>query len=124
VFLLSVNIAFNIFTAFLIEIFVSLQESESEADEPSQQEKNLAVMKDAIKESGQVLHFVEPTEVLRLRTLTGIIEGLDDIIKENNEEAVRAIEGTPPKRPAKQILYEPSTVIMTSLSDMCQAVRG
>lgn len=87
VFFLSVNIAFNIFTAFLIDIFVSLEETEEEGEETEEQ-KNLVSMKSKYKEMGQVLHFLEPPEVLRLRTLTGVIDGLDEAIQEAQDEAL------------------------------------
>mmetsp|Transcript_99541 Transcript_99541/g.172793 ORF Transcript_99541/g.172793 Transcript_99541/m.172793 type:complete len:948 (+) Transcript_99541:27-2870(+) len=87
VFFLSVNIAFNIFTAFLIDIFVSLEEALEEGEE-SEEDKNLASMKQKFLEKGEVLHFLEPPEVLRLRTLTGVIDGLDDAIQEAQDEAL------------------------------------
>lgn len=109
VFLLSVNIAFNIFTAFLIDIFVSLQAAEGAAKENGERDEHLEVMKEDVMKKGEVLHFIESPEVLRLRTMTHIISGLDVAIKEAQDASAKKYSKLlNAKRRASGFLFEVS----------------
>lgn len=85
-FFIGVNLAFNIFTAFTIDIFVSLKEAE-EGDEETEDDKNLSKMTEILEERGLVLHYIVPAEVTKAKAQMDVIDDLDDEIQKAQEEA-------------------------------------
>eukprot|EP00746_Dinoflagellata_sp_MGD_P035726 gnl/MRDRNA2_/MRDRNA2_185551_c0_seq1.p1 gnl/MRDRNA2_/MRDRNA2_185551_c0~~gnl/MRDRNA2_/MRDRNA2_185551_c0_seq1.p1 ORF type:complete len:400 (-),score=68.16 gnl/MRDRNA2_/MRDRNA2_185551_c0_seq1:1-1200(-) len=80
-FFVGVNIAFNIFTAFTIDVFVTLQE-DFKKDEEADEDKNLQAMQSILDAQGQVLNWTIPAEVVKSRVQRGMDEDLDDMIKQ------------------------------------------
>lgn len=87
-FFFGVNIAFNIFMAFVIDIFVSLEEKESKGD-IAEEDANLDTMRQMLEKRGLVLHMEIPSEVMKARVLRDVLEDLDDIVQEAQESAHR-----------------------------------
>jgi len=79
-FFVGVNLAFNIFTAFTIDVFLNLKQAHEEGEE-SEEDKNLAGMRKLLESRGQVLHVVMPAQVLKMNIQRAVLD-----IDENGEE--------------------------------------
>jgi len=96
VFFVGVNICFNIFTAFTIDIFVSLADSQG-VDLTGREQNNLLELRAELRSQGRILQMSMPPEVRRLHALSGIIAGLHEDIKQAQEEASHELHQPPRK---------------------------
>merc|ERR1712014_190895 len=78
-FFIGVSLAFNIFTAFTIDIFCALEEDE---EMNPVEDQNLQKMQAEKKKNDQVLHVLVPPAVVKARAHKGAVEGLDDVMAE------------------------------------------
>jgi len=90
-FFFGVNIIFNIFCAFTIDVFKELREqiNDDEDEEQDPQEKNLEKMTQTLRDEGLDLKFIVPPEVVRAKVQQGVLEELQE---RNEEEIAREID--------------------------------
>jgi len=89
VFCVGVSLAFNIVTAFTIDVFVALEESKHDKKR-SVQEDNLESLRAQLRAEGKLLHVTMPGEVRRLKVFTGMISGMEERIQAVKDDVISA----------------------------------
>jgi len=86
-----VNISFNIFTAFTIDVFVSLETAEFD-DACKVYDLRVSTIKDAMKSHNHLLlHAEMPTHVKYIQTVALDIDGLEDAKHDHTERVVNRV---------------------------------
>merc|ERR1711879_244369 len=101
-FFVGVNIAFNVFTAFTIDVFLTLRSLNEEA-ETSEEDHNLTAMKETCRQEGNILHVSIPPEVLRMRVQIGVLDDLEGMIAEARASATRSASAVLPTRELRSL---------------------
>jgi len=85
-FFVGVNVGFNIVTAFLLDVFVSMHGSGPAG--VTGEAINLDHVRSRLQDEGKVLHVRIPADLKRMRALAGVIGGLEDAIMEARKSIV------------------------------------
>eukprot|EP00405_Crypthecodinium_cohnii_P042489 CAMPEP_0206558544 /NCGR_PEP_ID=MMETSP0325_2-20121206/19820_1 /ASSEMBLY_ACC=CAM_ASM_000347 /TAXON_ID=2866 /ORGANISM="Crypthecodinium cohnii, Strain Seligo" /LENGTH=682 /DNA_ID=CAMNT_0054059791 /DNA_START=60 /DNA_END=2108 /DNA_ORIENTATION=+ len=91
-FFIGVNIGLNIVTAFSIDVFVSLESLQQESqgiEEEAEEVQNLRQMRSILEKQGKNLHMSVPFTLRRMKALAGVIDGLEEAIKEAQDEVLK-----------------------------------
>jgi two pore calcium channel protein len=96
-FLFGVNIVFNVFTAFTIDVFLTLKEAQeqikdAEAEGTAQMEDRIVVeMQELVTQDNQILHVKKPAFVLQKKTLLKVFHDVQDQVLDIQDEVGRRV---------------------------------
>jgi len=93
-FFFGVNIIFNVFCAFTIDVFKQLRtDINAQEDEgPDQEEKNLTTMTQSYQERGLALKVIAPPEAVRAKVQQGLLDDLKNSIDEQRSNEIKRFE--------------------------------